>query len=915
MNKQMTPRSPSLPTPPTPLVPHLQPRVAVIIPVFKHSGLLAEAIESVLAQKADFQIAIVIVNDGCPFPETEQVGQAYAMAHDNVFYLRKANGGLSSARNFGIDFVSRTFPGFEAIYLLDADNRITPSALKDLLAFLASRPDIDWVYPNIDKFGIAWSGNYTTEYSRLLHVTFDNICEAGSLISRRLVDAGVRFDETMKSGFEDWDFWLQALDRGMKGANHPYFGFEYRQRAESMLRDSNRTRGTILNYIRLKHKSLFQTDTLLGFEHEEVPRYLHVAVGTYQVATFTDPERAHETFRLDEFARRFWAARSEPDTFGTPPFMFWMASSQTEGLKRLKLYHNVLWLMERLAGRYNFVAVRLEAARSKFEISVRPINAEAPLGNKLSGWMTTSDVAAACAEDRTDDWARTLRNPVPTPTVVELVIRAPFSLAETQSAQLSPTNALLATIGALRDSGYRIPGGAQKWVWRQPYLPNRSRYYDLLRDVSGTHAIMPRLPAQAGKLRVGMLLPVASFGGVEKVAYAMARVLANAGCEVHLFVLGKPLYELHKGNEDLFASINFLAADYPIWGGQHTYAGHELQMEGDANAMAPDILGLLNGLDLVINNQVATVNSVLGSLRRRGVKVINYVHVLDRTAHGRDAGHPYLSLAFEHVYDAILTCSRDMVRWLQSMGVPAAKLRHVVNAPSYEMTSDEVATALTTRRADAGERPLRAMFLGRFDAQKGIERLHAVIRELQFRGVEVDWRVVGRDVLDAGAGASWQEKFREIGTTVLPPLYSGAELSKAFTWADVVVLPSRWEGAPLTILEAQRLGCLPIATDVGAVSELIADGHDGLLVGADSEGGIVEQFAAQLTRLSADRALLRQMSEAGAERAAKLNWSQSAEPLLAMVEEWFPDRMSLPRKTTRRVIQIKKDRKAAVPAE
>lgn len=140
MNKQLSQRSPSLPTPP---VATLQPRVAVIIPVFKHSGLLAEAIESVLAQKASFPIAIVIVNDGCPFPETEQVGQAYAMAHDNVFYLRKANGGLSSARNFGIDFVTRTFPGFEAIYLLDADNRITPSALEDLMGFLVSRPDID----------------------------------------------------------------------------------------------------------------------------------------------------------------------------------------------------------------------------------------------------------------------------------------------------------------------------------------------------------------------------------------------------------------------------------------------------------------------------------------------------------------------------------------------------------------------------------------------------------------------------------------------------------------------------------------------------------------------------------------------------------------------------------------------------
>ena len=67
--------------------------------------------------------------------------------------------------------------------------------------------------------------------------------------------------------------------------------------------------------------------------------------------------------------------------------------------------------------------------------------------------------------------------------------------------------------------------------------------------------------------------------------------------------------------------------------------------------------------------------------------------------------------------------------------------------------------------------------------------------------------------------------------------------------------------------------------------------------------------------LGADRALLHKLSEAGAERAAKLNWSQSAEPLLALVEEWFPERLTLPKKPTRRVIQIRKDRKAVVPAE
>ena len=108
----------------------IAPRLAIVIPVYKHSVLMSEAVESALAQQADFGIAIIIVDDGCPFPETETIGTTYAAAHDNVFYVRKPNGGLSSARNYGVDFAIDLLPDLEAVYFLDADNRITPTAMR-----------------------------------------------------------------------------------------------------------------------------------------------------------------------------------------------------------------------------------------------------------------------------------------------------------------------------------------------------------------------------------------------------------------------------------------------------------------------------------------------------------------------------------------------------------------------------------------------------------------------------------------------------------------------------------------------------------------------------------------------------------------------------------------------------------------
>lgn len=867
------------------------PKVAVLIPAYKHSVLLAEAVESVLAQDAPFDIAAVIIDDGCPFPETGEIGRTYALAQPNVFYLRKANGGLSSARNYGIEFALRNFPDLEAVYFLDADNRITPTAIRDILDFMKSNDRVDWVYPNIDKFGIEWNGNYTTQYSRLLHLTFDNICEAGSLVSRRMLDAGIRFDESMKSGFEDWDFWLQAIGRGFLGANYPFFGFEYRQRAESMLRDSNRTREGILSYIRQKHKQLFSPETLLTWEHQEAPRFAAIGIGTYAVDLFTDPTVEHARCSLEDFVTRFWAAKTEPETFGVPPFLIWMTAAHRDALTRLGLIHNLLWLGERLCHKHHFIALRFESSSAKVGVEVRKIAEGEPLADKPFGWMCTLDIFSTCADDASDDWVRSLRKPVPSPDVVEIVVSAPFTAREMQSTALSPTNALLATLGALRDSGYRSQP-RNRWIWRSVYLPNRNRYFELLRHAVGATPVMPRLPQASNPLRVGFLLPIGSFGGVEKVAYAVARALKTAGCEVHLFLLGKPVYNRIPENDGVFKTVNFLADDYPLWGGPHQFAGHDLMMGHDGAAKSEQVMGFLAGLDVVINNQVAPVNAVLGDLRRRGMKVLNYVHVLDKTSMGRDAGHPYLTLAFEHVYDTILTCSKDMAEWLHGMGVPAAKLMHIQNAASYALSPKEREALLTARRNRPPRDKLNVLFLGRLDPQKGIERLYSTVRDLQQQSVPVDWKIIGSDVLDAGAGGSWKNRFGEIGVQVEPPVYSSRHLNKAFAWADTVVLPSRWEGAPLTIIEAQRLGCVPIATAVGAVEELIEHNADGLLIRSSDDGAIIREMGAALAGLAGDPAALRRLSDAAAERAASLVWERSVEPLVQQLMAWFPGRLS-----------------------
>ena len=76
--------------------------------------------------------------------------------------------------------------------------------------------------------------------------------------------------------------------------------------------------------------------------------------------------------------------------------------------------------------------------------------------------------------------------------------------------------------------------------------------------------------------------------------------------------------------------------------------------------------------------------------------------------------------------------------------------------------------------------------------------------------------------------------------------------------ADAVVMPSRWEGLPLTALEALASGTPLVATSVRGLRELVTDGENALLVPEEPDA-----LADALRRVLDDRELAARLSEAG----------------------------------------------------
>lgn len=88
------------------------------------------------------------------------------------------------------------------------------------------------------------------------------------------------------------------------------------------------------------------------------------------------------------------------------------------------------------------------------------------------------------------------------------------------------------------------------------------------------------------------------------------------------------------------------------------------------------------------------------------------------------------------------------------------------------------------------------------------------------------------------------------------------DIAEILSNSHVFALASKWEGFPLSILEAMRAGLPVIASNVGGVSEAVTDGNTGFLV----ERGDVSAFRTRLHSLLDDPSLRRQMGAAGRQR-------------------------------------------------
>ena len=195
--------------------------VSVIIPTYNSGPWVVEAVASAMAQTR-LPLEILVVDDG----STDDTGGRLSPFGSRIRYIRKENGGVSSARNRGIAEARGEYLAF-----LDADDVWHPRKLDVQLRALQAD----------DHFGLMgselydWPGIHSDfvepENPKAETIPFENLMVRNCLVTStilvrtRVVEQAGGFDPAM-SGPEDHDFWIRVAKVAPVGKLHlPLTGY------------------------------------------------------------------------------------------------------------------------------------------------------------------------------------------------------------------------------------------------------------------------------------------------------------------------------------------------------------------------------------------------------------------------------------------------------------------------------------------------------------------------------------------------------------------------------------------------------------------------------------------------------------------------------------------------------------------
>ena len=247
--------------------------VEAVVTSFNQGAMILEAVRSVCDQTI-LPARIIIVDDGSTDEASVQILKNVNTRLDSpvpIVVIQQANGGVSAARNTGIRETQAPM-----VLVLDGDDKIEPGYIERVRQLLYEDPLMVAASSWMHTFGVLDSIVCPSGGS-IVEFLARNCCPATHILRREIWETCGGYDETMRSGFEDWDFFLSMLettpDSRIGIVTEPLI--DYRTAPASSNIKSMSKRLELIRFLIEKHIRSYQAhiaDAILGVESISMSR-------------------------------------------------------------------------------------------------------------------------------------------------------------------------------------------------------------------------------------------------------------------------------------------------------------------------------------------------------------------------------------------------------------------------------------------------------------------------------------------------------------------------------------------------------------------------------------------------------------------------------------------------------------------
>lgn len=247
--------------------------IEAVITSYNQGEMLREAVQSVYDQTVR-PARIIIVDDGSEDKDSIRILKEIETDADApvpVQVIWQENGGVSAARNTGIRNT-----GSPMVLVLDGDDRLKPAYIEKVSRMLRGSSRMVAASSWMQTFG-ALNAAVRPGGGGMSAFLARNCCPAAHILRRRAWEMCGGYDESMRAGFEDWEFFLSMLETAPDASVGivEEILIEYRTAPASSNIKSMEKRLELMRRIIEKHAAAYQkyiADALLGIEAVSMDR-------------------------------------------------------------------------------------------------------------------------------------------------------------------------------------------------------------------------------------------------------------------------------------------------------------------------------------------------------------------------------------------------------------------------------------------------------------------------------------------------------------------------------------------------------------------------------------------------------------------------------------------------------------------